>query len=115
MFRIRRFGVIRTANLAAMLYLLVTLVFILPFVIILAAVGPVTITDQLGRTAEFRLSPLVLLLVPLLYAAFGWIITALVCLLYNLAAAITGGAQIELVQEPAADRWEPPIGERRIG
>ncbi len=96
MFRIRRFGVVRTANLAAILYLLVTLIIILPFVVILAAAGPMEFTDQFGRTASVNFSPVLLLLLPLLYAVIGWIVTALFCLLYNLAAAITGGVEIQL-------------------
>ena len=99
MFRIRRFGVIRTANLAAIVYLLVTLVFVLPFVLILAAAGPMEFTDQFGRTASVDFSPVFLLLVPFVYAVIGWIITALFCLLYNLAAAITGGVEIQLEGE----------------
>ena len=110
MYRIRRFGVIRTANLAAVLYLLVTLIFVIPFVLILATAGPMEVTDQFGRTARFDLSPFVLLLAPLLYAVLGWIFTALFCLLYNLAAALTGGAEIQLTanRPPAEPTWTPP-------
>ena len=97
MFRIRRFGVVRTANLAAVVYLLLTLLFVLPFVLILAAAGPMEFTDQFGRTASVDFSPIWLLLVPLVYAVLGWIITALFCLIYNLAAAITGGVEIQLL------------------
>lgn len=96
MVRIRRFGIMRTANVAAIAYLLVTLIILLPFVIILAAAGPMEFTDSLGRTASVEMSPLWLLLLPLLYAVIGWIVTALFCLVYNLAAAITGGAEIQL-------------------
>ena len=99
MFRIRRFGVLRTANLAAVVYLLLTLLFVLPFVLILAAAGPMEFTDQFGRTASVDFSPIWLLLVPLVYAVIGWIITALFCLIYNLAAAITGGVEIQLEGE----------------
>jgi hypothetical protein len=100
--RIRRFGVVRTANLAAVVYLLVTLLFVLPFVLILAAAGPMEFTDQLGRTASVDVSPVWLLLVPLVYAVLGWIITALFCLIYNLAAAITGGVEIQLLGDARA-------------
>jgi len=97
MFRIRRFGVVRTANLAGVLYLVLSLIFILPFVIILAAAGPMSFTDQSGRTTNIGFAPLFLLLLPILYAIGGWIFTALMCLVYNLAARVTGGVEVQLV------------------
>jgi len=98
MFRIRRFGVIRTSNVAAIAYLLITLVFVLPFALILAA-GPVSMTDAFGNRTAIEISPILLLIIPVVYAAIGWVFTALFCLLYNLAARITGGAEFELVAD----------------
>ncbi len=108
MVRIRRFGIVRTANVAAIAYLLLTLIILLPFVIILAAAGPMEFTDSFGRTASVEMSPLLLLLLPLLYAVIGWIVTALFCLVYNLAAAITGGAEMELLTDRPTEA--PPAG-----
>lgn len=99
MFRIRRFGIIRTANLAAIVYALVTLLFLVPIALILLAAGSVEFTDSLGRTARIELSPVWLIVIPLVYAIVGWLITALFCLMYNLAAAITGGIEMELRDE----------------
>lgn len=99
MIRVRRIGVVRTATVASVVYLLITLIILLPFVLVLATAGPITITDQAGRTTTFELSPFVLLLLPFVYALIGWVLTALFCLIYNLAAAITGGAELELVGE----------------
>lgn len=111
MFRIRRFGVVRTSNVAAIAYFLITLVFVIPFALVLAA-GPVSMTDSFGNTARVEISPILLLIVPLLYAGLGWVFTALFCLIYNLAARITGGAEFELVadrgaKEPSPD-WPAP-------
>lgn len=106
MFRIRRFGVIRTSNLAAIVYLLITLVFVVPFALILAA-GPVSVTDSFGNRTTVEISPLFLLIVPVLYAGIGWVFTALFCLLYNLAARITGGAEFELVAERGTEEPRP--------
>lgn len=102
MFRIRRFGVVRTANLAGVLYLVLSLIFVLPFVLILAAArqGSMTVTDQFGQTTSIGFSPFLLLLLPLLYAVIGWIVTALMCLAYNLAARFTGGIEVQLVGDP---------------
>jgi L-cystine uptake protein TcyP (sodium:dicarboxylate symporter family) len=108
MVRIRRFGIVRTANVAAIAYLLLTLIIVLPFVLILAAAGPMEFTDSLGRTASVEMSPLWLLLLPLLYAVIGWLVTAMFCLVYNLAAAITGGAEMQLLTDRPAE--VPPAG-----
>lgn len=99
MVRVRRIGVVRTATVASVVYLLITLIILLPFVLVLATAGPITITDTTGRTTTFELSPFVFLLLPFVYALIGWVLTALFCLIYNLAAAITGGAELELVGE----------------
>lgn len=105
MFRIRRFGVIRTANVFAILYLLMTLVFVLPFLVILAVAGPMTVTDQFGQSSRLDVSPLFLLLIPLAYAVIGWIVTVLFSFLYNLAARLTGGVEMQLTGDaPLVER-----------
>jgi hypothetical protein len=38
----------------------------------------------------------------------GWLVTALFCLVYNLAAAITGGAEMQLLTDRPAE--VPPAG-----
>lgn len=109
MFRIRRFGVVRTSNVAAIIYLLITLVFVIPFALVLAA-GPISMTDSFGRTARVEISPFLLLLFPLLYAVIGWVFTALFCLFYNLAARITGGAEFELRGDRPSESPVQPQG-----
>ena len=74
----------------------------LPIVLIGASAGPFTYTDQSGRTVSMQLPIGLLLLAPFVYAGIGWVLTALACLIYNLAAAITGGAELELVQDRRA-------------
>ena len=86
MFRIRRFGVVRTSNVAAIAYFLITLVVVIPFALVLAA-GPVSMTDSFGNSARVEISPILLLIVPLLYAGLGWVFTALFCLIYNPCGA----------------------------
>ena len=99
MFRIRRFGVVRTATLGAAMYAIGTLIIVVPVVIIVLAAGPMEFTDSFGRTAAIDIPVGVLLLAPVLYGLIGWIVTALVCLLYNLAAMVTGGVEIQLQGE----------------
>lgn len=109
MVRIRRLGVVKTATVAAVVYLLLTAIIVLPLVLIRASAGPVTFTDPSGRTVSMQVPIGILLLAPFLYAGIGWVLTAIACLIYNLAAAITGGAELELVQErPAAVSHELP-------
>jgi hypothetical protein len=112
MVRIRRFSVIRTANVLAVIYLIVTAIFAIPFALILSA-SPMTYTDQLGQTYSYSISPIFVLLVPFLYAGFGWVFTAIGCLIYNLAARFTGGVEFQAVSvdvapAPAAGPATPP-------
>ncbi|MGH2428843.1 MAG: hypothetical protein ACRDGV_08160 [Candidatus Limnocylindria bacterium] len=103
MVRIRRFGVVRTANLAAVLYFLVSLLFVLPFVLILFATGGGSAAPGVPGAPgvpDLRAFGLVFaLLIPLLYAGLGWIFTAIACLFYNLAARFTGGIEVEVTRE----------------
>ena len=108
MVRIRRFGVIRTSNVAAVIYFFLTAIFVIPFTL-LAASTPMTFTDRFGRTVSFELPWVVLLLVPFLYAGIGWLFTALACLIYNLAARWTGGIEFEAIAvAPAPPPVAPP-------
>jgi hypothetical protein len=105
MVRIRRFSVIRTANVLAVIYFLVTAIFALPFALILAA-NPITFTDQFGRTSSTSISPIFALFIPFLYAGFGWVFTAIGCLIYNLAARFTGGIEF---QADTVESGPPPL------
>jgi hypothetical protein len=106
MVRIRRFSVIRTANVLAVIYFLVTAIFALPFALILAA-NPITFTDQFGRTSSTSISPIFALFIPFLYAGVGWVFTAIGCLIYNLAARFTGGIEFQAVSVDAPSTPPP--------
>jgi hypothetical protein len=105
MYRIRRFRVIQTSTIVAVTYVLAIAIFAIPFAILVFAYSPT-------NSATTALSVLVGgLLAALLYAAIGWIFTAIACVLYNLAAGWTGGieVQVEPVRPPAAPpNWGPP-------
>lgn len=108
MVRIRRFAVLRTATTLAVIYAIIALVFAIPFALILS-VGQVTVTDVSGQTTTMSASPLLALIIPLLYAVAGWIFTALACLVYNLAARFTGGIGVEVRSDaPAVVALPPP-------
>ena len=106
MVRIRRFGVLRTATVAAVIYFILTAVFAIPAALIFSAAPPATLTDQFGRTVQFNISPLFVLVLPFIYAGFGWIFTAVACLIYNLAAPFTVGIEFEAVAVTSAP---PPV------
>jgi hypothetical protein len=108
MVRIRRFGVIRTSNVAGVIYFILTAIFVIPFTLF-AASTPMTVTDRAGRAVSFDVPWLLLLFIPFLYAAIGWLFTALGCLIYNLAARWTGGIEFEAIAvAPAAPPPAPP-------
>lgn len=107
MVRIRRFGVIRTANVAAVIYFILVAIFAIPFALIVAST-PMTVTDQFGRTVSIGFTPVVILILPFLYAAFGWVFTALACLIYNLAARFTGGVEFEAIAVTPQAGTPPP-------
>ena len=94
MHRVRRFGVIQTANMAAMMYFVMTIFFLVPF-FILASIVP-DIADESGME---WFSGIVLFFVPPLYAAFGWVATAIMCWFYNLIAGFVGGIAVEIEPE----------------
>jgi hypothetical protein len=113
MVRIRRLGIIRTSNTAAMVYLLLTLVILLIAWAFSSAIGPSSFTDPTtGQTVRFDLPILLVLVLPLVYAIIGWLFTALFCVFYNLAAGIAGGVEMELVDErplaPTVASYPPP-------
>jgi len=96
MVRLTRFGVVRTASVAAIVYLILSAIVFIPVALIVGTT-PVTVVDQFGQPATMRISPILFLFLPLVYAAVGWVFTALACLIYNLAAWVTGGIEFEAV------------------
>ena len=94
MHRVRRFGVIQTANMAAMMYFVMTIIFLVPF-FMLASMMP----DMGDDTGMEWVSGVVLFLVPPLYAALGWVMTAIMCWFYNLIAGFVGGIAVEIEPE----------------
>lgn len=89
--RIRRFGVVQTANLAAIVYLVLFAIIFVPIGLIGALVGGV-----IGG----NVSAIFFVLVPIFYAVVGWLFVALGCLLYNLCAGWIGGIEFTLEVAP---------------
>ncbi len=102
MYSIRRFGVIRTATIVAVMYMVVVAVFFVPIAVIAAIAGAAYTGDATGGGAGLIGTLVLGLLAAVVYGAMGWVFTALACLLYNLAARWVGGIEVQV------DRVVPP-------
>lgn len=83
-YRIRRFGIQSTALTVGILYFLLAL--LLVPILYLATGG------ALGATVP----PVMLVLIPFIYAVVGYIIAAVACWLYNIVAGWSGGVAFTL-------------------
>lgn len=102
MYRIRRFGVIRTATIVAVIYMIVVAVIFVPIALIAAVAGAAYTGDVAAGGAGLIGTFVIGLLFALGYGAAGWAFTAIACLLYNLAAGWVGGIEVEVERvEPA--------------
>ena len=99
MFRIRRFGVMKTATVVAVMYMLIVAVFVVPIALIGLLVAP-----SQGSAAGSTVVSIVIFGVVAIFAygLLGWIFTALAAGIYNLAAGWVGGieVQVETVAPP---------------
>ena len=105
MYTIRRFSVVKTATVVAVMYVVIVAIFIVPFALLTVAVAPSdSATSALVGILVFGL------LAALLYGVFGWIFTAIACAIYNLAAGWVGGIEVQVDQSappPAPQLWAP--------
>ena len=113
---IARFDVVRTANIVAALYavifLVIGLLFAVPLTILALAAGR---DAGPGIAIGGVIGGLVLLVLAIVfYAGIGWVMTALVCILYNALAARIGGIRVEVQAEgpammgPGGPGWATP-------
>jgi hypothetical protein len=118
MIRIRRFGVVRTATVAAVLYGLGSLIFFAILAVFFLIAGS-SLSDVPGTNLPgFAIGAggaIGILIGGVIFAAiygvFGWIITAVLCLMYNVVAGMTGGIELQLEASPARSApATPPAG-----
>ena len=105
MYRISRFGVVKTATMVALIYVIVIAIFFVPAAILVLA---------LGRSNGVAAGGVLIggVLIAIVYAAFGWIFTAISCAIYNLAARWIGGIEVQLQPvepPPPVPLWAPSI------
>lgn len=100
---LRRFDVIRTATVAAVLYavtvLVIGLIFVVPFILLAGAAGISSgRSDIAAGVAGAGIIGAMLLLVlgALFYAVVGWVMTAIACVFYNFVAGRVGGIRMEV-------------------
>jgi hypothetical protein len=82
MVRIRRFNVLKTSTVVAVMYVVIVAIFAIPFLLIVGIAG---VSTNDGPNV-----------------GIGWVFTAVACLIYNLVAGWIGGIEVEV------DRVEPP-------
>lgn len=118
MTRIRRFGVVKTATVAAVFYAVASLIFFTIFAafVLIAGTSFTSVPGNqipggmFGATAGAMGVLIFGVILAGVYGVFGWILTALACLLYNVVAGFTGGIefQLELAPPPApVTTWTP--------
>ena len=118
MIRIRRFGIARTATVLAVLYALAALIFFAIFAVFVLIAGS-SMSDIPGAENIPGFAPAagavgVLIfgaIAAVFYGLFGWIFTAIFCLLYNWVAGFTGGVEFELKAAPAVTAQAAPPAE----
>ena len=100
MVRIRRFGIVSTANTIAAIYAVVVLIFVVFFSLIALLGIAVIPRDSNAAAGAAGLGVIGILiggvLFTIVYAVFGWIFTAIACALYNVVAGRVGGIAIQV-------------------
>jgi hypothetical protein len=104
MFRIQHFNVVKTATVAAVMYMIVIAIFVVPFLLLVAFAGVAAPDGAAGGTVGGVLA--VSLLAILVYGIIGWVATAIACAIYNLVARWIGGIEVRV--EALAPPAPPP-------
>jgi len=91
MYRIRRFGVIKTATVVAIMYMVIVGVFVAPFALLGLLIAP----SQGGAGTAAGIVAFGLLAI-FGYGLLGWVFTAVAAAIYNLAARWVGGIEVEI-------------------
>jgi hypothetical protein len=87
--RVKSFGVYQTSKVVAIMYFLITAVFMIPFGIFF------NFLSEKGET-DFPFGGMFFMALPFVYAILGFLITALGCFLYNITVRMTGGIEMEV-------------------
>jgi hypothetical protein len=108
MYRIRRFGIMKTATVVAVMYMLIVTVFVVPFILLALVAAPSQGTGTAGGVGGILLLGFVAIFV---YGLFGWVFTAIAAAVYNLAAGWVGGIEVQVetvAPPPQLPAWGAP-------
>ena len=108
MFRIRRFGIMKTATVVAVMYMLIVAVFVVPFLLI--ALVARRATDPVRWAASVASSSCGFAAI-FIYGFLGWVFTAIAAAVYNLAARWVGGIEVQVetvAPPPPVPAWGTP-------
>ena len=92
MVQLKRFGILQTAKVAAVIYFLGAVVFCIPFGLITMLGG---IFSSQGNSMSTLFFGVFMLIAPFLYAAVSFVFVALGCWVYNLIARFIGGIEVD--------------------
>jgi hypothetical protein len=91
-YEIRRFQILQTARILALLYAIIGLL-LAPFLVLASSLDP----EQGSIGLAFAL------LLPPLYGLFGFVGTVIGAFIYNLVAGWVGGIGVELIADAASE------------
>jgi hypothetical protein len=91
---IRRVAPLSCAKIAALMYMLIGLVIGAVFSLVALAGSAFGGGENAGLGAIFGIGAVILL--PIFYGCLGFVMTAVMALLYNLFAGIVGGVNVEV-------------------
>lgn len=103
--RIRKLGVLSIAKIYAVMMLIFSLLIFVPyglFIIIISLIGGIGAGSQDGLAGlafgggGIVMGVVVMIVFPLMYAAFGFIGGAISALIYNVLAGFVGGIEVEV-------------------
>ncbi len=110
MYRIRRFGVMKTATVVAIMYMLVVGVFVIPFGLLALLIAPTQGSGGFGSASGILLFGVVAIFG---YGLLGWVFTAVAAAVYNLAARWVGGIEVQI--DGGATPADAGLGRRAAG
>lgn len=108
MYRIRRFGVMKTATVVAIMYMMIVGVFVIPFALLALLIAPTTGSGGFGSASGIVLFGVVAIFG---YGLLGWVFTAVAAAVYNLAAGWVGGIEVQIetvAPPPPMPAWANP-------
>ncbi|HHU99668.1 MAG: hypothetical protein WAR98_04020 [Bacteroidales bacterium] len=88
--KVKKIGVLQTSLISAIIFFFISLIVIVPIMLIMGIAG------GFSDNMEFAFGGLLFILMPIMYAIMGFLMTALWCWLYNVIAKKIGGIEIEV-------------------